>query len=169
MKSGPKKLFLAVALILITAIPGYFAVRGTAKRIGQRVMEEATDERQTGLKEGIPRSSAGDCPVDLPTSATDIYYAYDLYWQGGCMVCRYTYPSGDLRKQGEKHLRASPTWNRIGVVSAASVPEHRFSSLAWFQPAKIATGWESDSSGMLWQPKVWLDEVNRHIYVLDQN
>jgi hypothetical protein len=40
---------------------------------------------------------------------------------------------------------------------------------AWFQPSSIATGYESDSSGILWEPKVWIDDVNRLIYVIDQN
>ncbi len=111
----------------------------------------------------------GDCPFDLPSSARDIYYVYDLYWQGGCSICRYAFPTGNLKKQGEKHLRTPTTWIRLGDGVKGSVPEHRFSTHPWFQPTSIVGGWESTTSGILWEPKVWIDEPNRYIYVIEQN
>ncbi len=114
-------------------------------------------------------SSAEDCPFVLPPSAKDIHYTYDLYWQGGCSICRYTFPVGSLKKQGESHLKKPAAWIRLDAGITATVPEHRFASHAWFQPVSIGLGWESDTSGILWETKVWIDETNRYIYVIEQN
>jgi hypothetical protein len=127
------------------------------------------DDVHSGLQEGITRSAASDSPIELPINATDIYYAYELYWQGGCMIARYNFPQGDLKKQAKTHLRSVVPWVTINSTELADVPEHRFESHAWFQPIDIASGYESSSSGMLWEPKVWIDEASRTIYVLDQN
>ena len=127
------------------------------------------NDEQKGLQEGIARSAATDSPIDLPKDATDIYYAYDLYWQGGCSIARYRLPSGDLKKQAETHLRAPASWVDLNATTHATVPEHIFSMHGWFQPSSITTGYESASSGILWEPKVWIDNMNRLIYVIDQN
>ena len=126
------------------------------------------NDSSQGLKEGVTRSAAADCPILLPTGATDIYYTYDLYWQGGAMVVRYHLPQGDLKTQAEAHLQKVVAWKAI-TTATASVPEHRFASYSWFQPASITSGVESDTSGILWEPKVWIDDVNRRIYFLHQN
>lgn len=126
------------------------------------------DDSSTGVKEGITRSAATDSPISLPAGATDIYYTYELYWQGGAMVVRYHLPHGDLKKQAEEHLQKVVTWKPI-TTTTASVPEHRFASYSWFQPTSITSGVESDTSGILWEPKVWIDDVNRRIYFLHQN
>jgi len=68
------------------------------------------EEEHRGLKEGVARSAANDSPIDLPKNATDIYYAYELYWQGGCSIVRYRLPTGDLKKQAATHLRAAVPW-----------------------------------------------------------
>lgn len=127
------------------------------------------DDEQNGLKEGISLSAAVDCPIDLPNGATDISYAYQLYWQGGCTVLRYRYPEGDLKQQAEKHLQKVVPWRTISTTTPVTVPEHRFAGHAWFQPTSITSGYESQSSGILWEPKVWIDEAERVIYVLYQN
>jgi hypothetical protein len=82
---------------------------------------------------------------------------------------RYRLPTGDLKKQAATHLRAAVPWVYLNATTRATVPEHGFQMHAWFQPSSIATGYESDSSGILWEPKVWIDDVNRLIYVIDQN
>ena len=127
------------------------------------------EEEHRGLKEGVARNAANDSPIDLPKNATGIYYAYELYWQGGCSIVSYRLPTGDLKKQAATHLRAAIPWVDLNATTRATVPEHRFQMHAWFQPSSIATGYESDSSGILWEPKVWIDDVNRLIYVIDQN
>ena len=127
------------------------------------------DDTYTGLKEGVALSAADDCPFELPAGATDIHYAYELFWQGGCSIGRYKFPAGDLRTQAAKHLRTPAPWEEISATVAATVPEHQFSSHGWFQPASINGGWESDTSGILWEPKVWIDEEKRLIYVIEQN
>jgi hypothetical protein len=133
------------------------------------IWHNGIDDVRSGLQEGITRSAASDSPVELPSSATDIYYAYELYWQGGCMIARYHFPQGDLKKQAETHLRSVVTWVPISSTALAQVPEHRFASHSWFQPTAISNGYESSTSGILWEPKVWIDEPSRIIYVLDQN
>lgn len=127
------------------------------------------DENQKGLKEGVSLAAASDSPIPLPKGAADIYYAYDLHWQGGCLITRYRLHEGDLKKQAEKHLKAAVPWQSINASTPATVPEHRFAGHSWFQPATIKDGFESLSSGILWEPKVWIDEVERVIYVIDQN
>ncbi len=127
------------------------------------------EDVQSGLQEGITLSAASDSPIELPSAATDIYYAYELYWQGGASIARYHFPRGDLKTQAATHLRSVAPWVEINSTALATVPEHRFASLSWFQPTAITSGYESSSSGILWEPKVWIDEANRQIFVLDQN
>lgn len=168
MKSTTRKLgWVLVAIIVLAG--GAMLLKPIVFRALGNLFWAGVDDIQTGLKEGVPLSSAGDCPFALPPSAIDIHYTYELYWQGGCSVCRYKFPSGDLRKQGELHLKKSASWIRLGAGVTAIVPEHQFASYKWFQPDSIAVGWESDTSGILWEPKVWVDETNRYIYVLEQN
>ena len=157
----PKKILLVVFSVLAVAVlfGGY----------GIYIWTIGIEEEQNGLQEGISRSAATDCPIDLPRSATDIYYAYHSYWQGGCSIARYRLPTGDLKKQAEAHLRTPASWIALNLTTRAIVPEHRFAKLRWFDPTSIATGYESSTSGILWEPKVWIDDANRLIYVIDQN
>ncbi|RYD32701.1 MAG: hypothetical protein EOP86_15105 [Verrucomicrobiaceae bacterium] len=129
----------------------------------------STDDRRHGARENVSISMAVDCPIVLPLGADDICYAYDLYWQGGCMVARYHLPKGDLKKQAGIYLRQPVPWNEISAEKPANVPGHSFGALGWFQPSTITQGFESDSSGILWEPKVWIDEERRLIYMVNQN
>lgn len=168
VKPKTRKLVLAGSVLILLG-GGTVFLMPVALRVLVGLVWVGVDDVQTGLKQGVSLSSAGDCPITLPPSATDIHYAYELYWQGGCSVCRYTFPSGDLRKEGERHWKKPATWIRLEAGVTANVPEHRFAKYKWFQPTSIAVGWESDTSGVLWEPKVWVDETNRYIYVIEQN
>lgn len=130
-----------------------------------------SDATTTGLQQGVSREQANDCPFALPASATDIYYAYELYWQGGASICRYTFPAGDIQKQAQAHLRPRGpwSWSEISPRSKPTLVEHRLMQHTWFQPATIEHGFESTTTGILWDPKVWIDAERRYIYILDQN
>ncbi len=154
---------LGVAAVLMALLCSGFFVVGC-------LWSRGLNDRHTGLQEGVSRQLARDSPFDLPSKAEDVHYAYDLYWQGGCSICRYTYPTGDLKAQAASHLnRLPPDWIRLDRDQVATVPSHRFQFHTWFQPSAITSGWESDTSGALWQPKVWVDETHNHIYILLQN
>jgi hypothetical protein len=141
-----KKIILFTSSLLLAVAALFFAY-------GIDVWTVGIEEEQNGLQQGISRSAATDCPTDLPSSATDIDYAYHLYWQGGCSITRYRLPTGDLKKQAETHLRAPAPWIALDPTTKATVPEHRFLKHRWFDPASISTGYESSTSGILWDLK----------------
>jgi hypothetical protein len=124
------------------------------------------DEVHTGLQEGISRSGAKDSPVKLPINATNIYYEYEAYWQGGATIARYDYPHGDIKKQAATHLRAEASWVEINADNMPTIPEHQFSVHTWFQPNTIANGYECVSD-VGWETIVWIDMASRTIYVLE--
>jgi hypothetical protein len=160
-----KKILIPVIAVFGFLLLGAFVLIG----VSYYVWFVAIDEVYTGHEEGITLSEAKDSPVELPSNASNIYFAYELYWQGGASVARYDFSEGDIKHQAASHLRSEVDWVQIDSTVRPTVPEHQFQNHAWFQPADILSGYESASSGILWEPKVWIDDGTNTIYVLDQN
>ncbi len=136
------------------------------------------DDHQAGSRVNLASSSlADDCPISLPQDATNISYAYDLHWQGGSYLVLYQLPERDLKdaansflKQHQRSDKPSPGWHVIDPSNPSpSAMQHRFAEATWFAPEHIQNGWVTDSSGILWSPRVWIDTDNRQLYILNQN